>query len=480
MNITETHETEVLEPQALVHEPSKSTALKLVGVVAVVAVCLAAALFYLRVSPLLTVQRALGNFGGEVTTRLQTSPLHALELLGRNYANGTTNVHFRYADDWDMSVNGLLSIMTDSELNELFVGFDMSVADWGEQYDIDFEFLMNQYSAMVRSHMLNDNFYGITYATFRDDFAVFADVIGIPDDIVDVVADFIENLNESLNANDEEVLEDFQRYIDAVVAFVRSSDFTTTRVDGLTRAEFVYTADDIVEILQELLDLYENHADMRDAFDMFEDDFFDEFIEIMQEGLNEFAANLRGEITLVLYVGRGNRMNRIEVDIDMRYERERIQASFALDLGSDALDPWRFDVSVTDRGQVFEGYVVWEIRQYGDRYVNTILFHEPGMDSFTLMSDWNTSTGAFTLSYDDDFSHIGNNSINGVFSLDSSGGFTFAFDEFALDRGRSSLLIEIESLSFTNINFPASYINIRDWGERLIDDLERAIMELFW
>ncbi|MCL1787905.1 MAG: hypothetical protein FWG38_07935, partial [Defluviitaleaceae bacterium] len=85
----------------------------------------------------------------------------------------------------------------------------------------------------------------------------------------------------------------------------------------------------------------------------------------------------------------------------------------------------------------------------------------------------NTNTGAFTLSAGEDGVTVG--SFGGNFTADSDGGFRLRLNEFAMDR--SNLSIQIQSEATANIQFPSSFVNIRDWDlEEMMEAVESAIV----
>jgi len=293
---------------------------------------------------------------------------------------------------------------------------------------------------------------------------------------MDTISDFVESLERSINADN--ATEQYQHYMDVVTAFIRNSDYESSRENGMTRIEFVFDDSDIARLLWDLMEAFEDDDNMRSSFDMFETGVFRDIVNDMNRGIREIERYLRGEISLVLYVGNRNRLNRMEFYADLRFDGDRGQVEMVLDLGNSALDTWELEITIIDGNWTDRFSIVWDIRESNNRYTNTITFRDlDSRDSVELSSVWNSNTGAFTLGFRDDSPWGSTGSFDGVFTSDNRGGFNLSFDH---DTGWERLRIDIESSNGSNIRFPSDFINIDEWGSRLIDDLERAIDDLFW
>jgi len=461
--------------------PAKKSYGAIIGTLFASIIVIAAVFFVVsfinRVGPLITAQRSLGNFNNEVVTRLQTSPLHVFELLGNNLADGTTTVSFDYSNTWSERFMGDITFMADSSQHAVLTDINLN---FGGLINFDLEFLMNRQYAMARTRLLGRDFYGITFATFREDFQPFGTEMGLGQQTINDIADFVESLEESLNMDDSSDIstEYFTPYIEVITAFARNTEYTSSREDGITRIEFLFTGSDIVQLLRDLLVVFEDDENMRDWFESFDQVRFRDIVRDIRRGINEIEDNLSGEITLTLYVGSRNRLNRIQFNADLTFDGERAEIDIALDLGSSVLDDWTLDIAVTESGETETLSVAWEINESNDRYINTFTLRPPGSaDAIQLSSDWSPSTGAFTLSYSDNAPRGESGAVSGIFSVDNYGGFRLGFDAFG--SGRASFVIEIESSAASNIQFPADFINICQWNEQLLYDLEQALDDLF-
>ena len=469
-------QTADIDVSPIAAERSNGVVWKLFATAAAVAVIFFVALFFNRVGPLLTAQRAIGNFSNEVTSRLQTSPFYAFELLFDNVADGTTIVSFDYDSMWER-FRGDFIFMADAEQDAVLLDIDLHI----DGVNLDFEFLMNRQYAMARSRLINNNFYGVTFATFREDLTPFGRELGWDRQTINAISDFVDSMVESFSVSEPNT-EQIDPYIDVITAFIRNSEYSSSRDGGVTRIAFVFNEEDMIQLLRNLLEAFANDENVRNSFgttgsDIFDElarGMFDELVRGMHEGIDEIKDELYGEVTLTLYVGRRNRMNRIEIGIDISYGRESLEVGIALDLGMHELDTWAFEITFNDvwSGSAETATAVWEISDANNRYVNTVTLSASDADDVVLTSNWNRSTGAFTLSYVNESHWGGHGSFRGNFMPDNSGGFRLAFDELG------DLSIVIESLVTSNIEFPPSFINISEWNEMLLDDLDRAIDDL--
>ena len=432
--------------------------------------------FASSLGPLVATQRALSNFEDELSTRLQTTPLHAVELLMENIFDGTTSVDFDMRNAWGDRYRGEFTLMSDSQNTRSLLRGEMGF----DRETVDFEIFVTDQVAMARTSLLGRDFYGIRYSTFRDDFSPFARTLGLDNRTRDSIVDFVESIEETINAsNNRNATNEFQEYIDVLTAFIRNSEYSSTRENGVRRVEFAFEEHDIFDLLRELLHVFENDDQFISMFDVNSEtrDMHRQMIREMNDIIRDGERNVRGDVTLVLYIGSRNRLNRAELSLDLRLDGERLRFSLDMDFGESATDRWSFSATVIDSGMRETFSVVWNIRETGDRYSHTIALSGGG-DEVELRSDWNSRTGAFTLSIADSAPWGINASIDGTFRPDGNRGFTMSFES---DRNsRTDWRFDISSRGEHNISVPSNFINIDEWGTRLIDDLERAVSDFLW
>jgi len=436
---------------------------------------LAAFMMFSRVQPLITAQRALGNFGGEVQTRLQTSPFYAIERLVNNLEDGTTIVRFDYTTRWE-SIALDLTMQSDSAQNasSFVLDFDFD----GIAFDV--ELMVNPQYVVVRSDILDSQFYGFAFATFGEDFPPFAREMGLDWMMIDVIVDFVESMEEALlaYADGGDAWYEVRDYMNAIRDFVVNSDYSSSRESGITRVEFNFDEADVVQLLWNLFEVFENDENVRDAINEMGFMSFREIVREVRNAVRMVEEELVCDITLVLYVGSRNRLNRLEFELEFEVDMGETEAGiqFVLDMGTTALDDWRAEFTVLTNGEVeVNGYALWTIEEDNGRYTNALRFsdHE---ESMTFASVWNSNSGSFTLSFEEYTTRWGydSGSTGGVFQLDDNGGFRLTFD----DLGDASL--EIESRATSDIQFPSSFVGIDRWADELLERLEEAVMDMLF
>jgi len=447
------------------------------GAVAVIVIAIVVFTFISRMRPLLTAQRSWSNFGTEITTRLQTTPFYAVELLAANLQDGTTTLSIDNRDNWSRT-QADIRLMAESRTNTTALDLDLNI----DGLRIDVELMANRNYMVARSSLLSNDFYGLTFSTFRDDFDIFGRHMGMTQSEINMVADIVESIETAQNANNITSLSsEFERYTNVISSFFRNSNHTSSSSGGETRIEFMFTDSDVIDLLTKLLDTFEEDENFVAAIDAIDPTMFRMLMREMRNAIRELEREIRGEITLVLYVGSRNRLNRMELDVDLRVFGDRLRFGIVLCLGQDVHDTWQIDISFLDNwsGTIERVTGIWDIRDGSNRYRHTLTFFQPGNrhESIVFESDWNTSNGNFTLSYNDNTSPWGgSNSIDGRLTT-SDGGFRLQFD--TEDRW-STTSIEIVSSNTSNIRFPSSFINVCEWNTRLMDDIERAVRDLIW
>jgi len=353
--------------------------------------------------------------------------------------------------------------------------------------DIDFELYVNNERAAVRSNMLDDNFYGITYSTFRSDIRGFGGLIGLDRATMDMMSDWVEAFYDAMNADHDFMdgldIGDFEQYKDLFSDFIRNLNRTSERVNiesggetvSATRVEFTVTADDIIELLNDLYDMLENDDTLRAYFNDMAGDMFgfggasvydDEFLDEFRYILDEIERGLDGDITLAFYIGRGDRLLRMELYAYMGFDSEWVEIAVTLDLGASVYDLWILEITVTDDFGTESVSIVWEFSENPRGFiVNTMTatsYHPRGDDTVVFVSAWSPGSGDFTLSYEDDW---GLESISGVFLLDGDGGFSLVFDDFDMGFG-ATLSIGITTTIGAEIE-EIEFINLDRWNEAL-------------
>ena len=452
----------------------------------IIAIAVAVVVFViplLRLAPLLPVQRAIANFNEEVAGRVESSPFHALVLFNEIYQDGagtlTFDFNYRSGNIWNPDVSGTFSVASDSRTLDRAVFGEVRVM--GMPFDITA--VMNRERFAVQSNVIDrDNFYGITFATFAQDMTQFGNMIGMSPREINEAIEFVRMIETSMDV-EAAVTDDWgDIYTDIITAFFLDLEFTTEstniRVGGenisATRFEFIITRNDIIRLLHELVDAFEDDPAMRSIFEyysmMLDMPNYNQMMREIRDGLREFERLFEGSITISLYVGRGDRLVQAELDADMQIEGDRVTFGMLLDLGASANDTWQITFDWSDPWGQDSFTASWDFNQIGQNYVNSLRFFD-GRDNITLESSWNPNNGRFDLSYSDGWI---SESFGGNFSVLNDGGFSLELDR--IDIGWSDTL-DLGMTMSPGANIPTvDFINIDRWDMALLELIERSIL----
>lgn len=432
-----------------------------------------------------TLGKSLAGLGHETMQRLENTPLSAVTALPGVLEDGTLSVDFTYDDRWGTNYMGGVAIASNAQAGEIALYGDVSID--GEK--IDLEFYMDRQRAALGSKRFDNNYYGITYATFRDDIRVFGNLIGLDRDMMDQLADLVEEIDEAMNGTvptDEEAF-DFSRYTDAFMTMYENMEETSERVEitsggetvMVTKTELSVSKEAISICLNEIYDILIEDEYLRELFEAMDDTsmpLYDELLQEYRDMVREFDREYSESSTIVIafYTGSNARLMRLEADIDILYGNSRERFNASADFGLSATDTWK--ISMTSGGDTIE--VIWEYKERGNAVDNIITIDADG-DFIELMSTWDMSSGDFILSYRDDYS---NERLSGVYLM-TDDGFTLSFD---LTFGSSYSIYSDErlQLGITAERGGAdikriSYINIDVWGQDLVDRLEDFIYDMW-
>ena len=443
----------------------------------------------LGLAPLMPAQRALANFSEETAQRIEGSPFQALMLMEEIFQDGagtfTFDFDYRSGNMWNPDVNGNITLASDTRTFESALSGEIRVMGM----PIDITAVMNKERLAVKSNVVDrDNFYGITFATFARDMTQFGNMLGMSQWEINQIIDTVRMIEEAMNVETAIVDNWGDIYTDIMTQFFAGLDFTTQKTDirvgwesvSVNHIEFVITKNDIVRLLHELVDAFENDPAMRSSFasnPMMMDMgmlSFNELVREMRAVLREIERGFDGSIRLSLYIGKGDRLMQARMDANMRFDGEQATFGVFLDLGSSVNDTWEITVDWSDRWSSDSFTASWDFRQAGQSYENTIRFFD-GWDNITLTSTWNPNSGRFDLSYNDGWWTEG---FGGSFNTSNDGGFRLQLDR--IDLGWDETLDLSMTLS-PGADIPrVEFINIDRWDLSLIDLIERSIMGMLW
>jgi hypothetical protein len=293
--------------------------------------------------------------------------------------------------------------------------------------------------------------------------------------------------NTNASASDE-----FEDYISVLTSLLRESETVTDRVEirvgreTVTAQRVSYEIDDadFIGLLEDWLDIFEADESIMNAFNVAGmETGMDHraMVRNMRSELSSLRRELRGsELTLSFYIGRRDRLLRVDLNATLRVGGERIRFDARLDLGDSAMDTWRLEFTFDD--MMIE--IIWEYREAGARHVHTLdMFMEDrwNTDNIIFTSDWNPTSGAFFFEYEER-NRWGNHSdeiLRGNFTTQRDN-FRLEIDhfqDFGWSRSELALIIRTESgASFAN----PSFINIDQWDQRLMNRVEDLLWDIGW
>ena len=433
---------------------------------------------------------ALANTSEELAQRFGSTPLKVFGLLSETLKDGTVTVSFDYEDSWyGDETSGSVSISSVLEAREFAFAGDIKIYDgyWESEQNIPFEVFVNKERMAFGSKLIGDEYYGFRYSTFRDDIKYFGAIASLNNDLTDQLADIVEMLEELLNKKDTDkgsVSSD--AYTAIITNFVKSCELTSERVEvdsggatvRATKVNIEITKDAILKLLNELYDQLDKDEDMREYFDMLYTNYsmfllgadYNSMLRELSNLIDEFDDYYSGTIMLAFYIGNGDRLLRYEVDLNARFDSERIRGSFSLDFGASVTDRWVLRVDAN--GETVR--VNWDYKERSNSIENTITFTVQDSETITLMSVYSPTKGDFTLSYESESRYGGSDygEISGVLTEDSRG-FRLSLDNLMDPDNDEVLTIEIKGETGANIR-QVEYISLDKWELALIDKLEDA------
>jgi len=348
---------------------------------------------------------------------------------------------------------------------------------------IDFEMYANLERMAARTSMFSDDFYGVVFATFREDFTAFADLLGLglSESDVALVADMLDWYVEYMSIPVSP--HHFDTYMELYHAFAISVEGDPVDMgDGVTRIDYTYTLEDLMQLLRDMLNHFEQDEVMRAHIDMQAtnpamaaldeefDDVFGTTMEALWDALDDADAQI-AEAGLVVVITESNfiangRMQAIQVSAVVTSEDETGTLLAIFDFGDAVYDTWTLDVYIAEEGEEMEAIfrAEWAFEALDGTYVNTITLQPLIIDAttYTLSATWDSETGAFTLRYASDWDTF---TLSGTFTVEGSV-YTIVFDAFDVPFvGEVSLWIERDA----NAPIPdVDFVSMANWDETVV------------
>jgi len=453
-------------------------------------------MFFRNVSSLITIRKAFINMSAEVSQRIDGTPLKAVPLLLESLNDGKVTVDFDYRDSWfGKEARGAVIISSSAQDREGVIAADIFVN--GTNFDL--ETYINRDRIAARSRLLGDKFYGFRYSTFRSDIRGFGELIGLDDETMNMLADIVDTINDAMNTEtgtDDDGM--FSGYTHIITSFFESMEMTSekTEIDAAggtvkcTRTDFVISEDAVIKLLNDLYDELKNDKQIREQFEsgiydqllaglylsyaMGGNDRsrYDEFLDELKTLVRDFERYYTGSITFSVFTGRGDRLLRMEVNADIKYDGERIGIRESIDFGASMQDRWTINATVINDDNRSSARIVWDYRIRANSVENSLTITADGEDPVKLTSLWLKNNGDFRLSYEDRWDE---GEITGAFIEDEKG-FRLELDDLTGDPD-TYLTIKITAVNGVEID-SIEFINLDRWGEALIEDLADVINNL--
>ncbi|MDR2590044.1 MAG: zinc ribbon domain-containing protein [Oscillospiraceae bacterium] len=446
--------------------------------------------FLAQNTPVAKAAKAFANLSDELNTRVSGTPLEVIPQFSESLTNGVVTVGFDYSDRWSNS-RGTMTLKSDSNRSEFAFDADLFI----EGVQIEGELFLNKESAALRVLQFNENFYGINYKTFKDDFTSFANILGLDRYEIDEITSFVDTLSELMNSiTTDAILPNV--YNKLLMDFLKEATVGTNKVDiisggdnvSATKIEFLFTDKMIIEFLNDVLDAYSNDESARNAYNStsgllysqiwYGFPSFDESVRNMRNTIRELEREFLGEIAVDIYTGKNDRLLRVEVVADLEIiGRESFVISTTLDFGASAKDLWILEMNFKSEWVESTYLLRWSLYESADGAGNTKLSFSVEdnwwSDTYEVTLNW-TNRGDFTLSVEEGF--VADSLLSGTFRKQGDS-FNLTLDNLFADSFYDHNLtfdISTEPLSgrIQNVNF----VNIKDWDEALLEKIETFVM----
>ena len=443
---------------------------------------------------------ALENLGEEAKHRISNTPFNVFSKLSECLQDGSVTVDVSYLEHFDNypsdEYRAVFSIASNIQEREIALTAMYSFIDnyyeYMQKYEV--EAFMNKERIAIGSKMLDDNYYGIRYSTFAEDIWVFAAKFGIDTYTVNSIIEMVDAINEGMNAAPErldysERSEDMlQKYADLCEYTTKSIDLDTVGKTGSgTQYELLISKAAIMAFFEDVIDMMETDEDIQSILEQLyvsvpgNESVNVGFDEILEETKNLIAIfdQVYSDTSVIRYtfvVSDEDRLVNMDIDLDIRVDlsslgggNERLQMSISYDFGTSLMDPWVFNIDITNIMSV--GYI-WDYKELsGGVYENTLTMN---VDYQTLVfeTQWTRSSGDFTISFRDNYGYFSGELTGNYRIADDGVGFVFSVDRFAMMDGIVYDDFEVAIIGEKGANIKdIEFINIDKWELELFERL---------
>jgi len=497
-------EATYISPDFSAEAPAKKSGGKKIALIAVIAVVIVAliggavwGMFFAPFAPFSpqgrdarAVNVALENLGDELSQRLNSSPLAVFGVLADVMYGGVIAVDFEYLEDSE-SVRGEVRIYSDSATGESALTASADVDTEAISFSADASLFANSDRIMLQSDLLGSDYFGVRFSTFANDFRQFGRLVGMSERELNDFFDIWETMEPMMSMEMSEIEDFYAEYFELLRNFAANLNSSSQRaeVDGVNvqRITYTITGDDLMDFLVDYIDLMENSSFFQSIFTMQMNMMMgmgmpaaDPFAELrmMIPELRQEIQDIGFEAEISFYIDDNDRIQQLSAVAEF----EGNVAGAIFNFGTSVYDTWTMDVFYTDwRGVdvTVRDVMVWEFTTNNGRYENRMTFGVAGEFSVTLISDWNSANGNFTLTAEvPDFftGRTERHSIAGNMML-TANSFNLRFDNIDLDGG-VRLSIGVGADTRANVPRPSSenFIGMDQWNEELLESIIENLM----
>ncbi|MCL2618014.1 MAG: hypothetical protein FWD98_03055 [Defluviitaleaceae bacterium] len=450
--------------------------------VAAVAVVWVANTWQNDVAPMLSTASAIGSLREEAAQRANASPMVIVPLLIDSMEDGTMAVEFAYRDTAGFGLNATGNVALSVIAEESASALEMDV-NIGGFISLDFAAFLNRERLAMRTRLIDNNFYGITFDTFREDIAHFGGLMGMSRSEMDAMADGVELFAEMLRdtTDADEVAEPYvliwRDFLGGLEAVAGES------ATGGTQLTYVITQEELVRLFNDILEQLEDDENLRPNLDLTDNMMMGmmagaQEIDRLLETLREAVTGFEDDVRVSMYVtisSRNNRVYHLGVSGEIEALGDSGEYAVSLGLGESVFDPWVFDLEFAEEwGERSTLNAVWEFGA-DDGYAHTLAVTNNLGETAVLTSFWAPQDGGrFTLGVRE---NSFNQEVSGTLELDGVGGFRLVPD---IPLGATQTLNLTITAAPGAVMPEIEYINLDQWDRDLLDMVEALMGLMNW
>jgi len=456
-------------------------------------------IFFRKPIFLAMVGRAVYNIAAEAEERIDHSPVKAAIMLGDVLKDGTVKTDFVYSTSIlgnFLTVDVIGEALLSANLEARNFALEASIKALGTTIELDAN--MNKERLALRLPLLDNNYYGITYDTFRDDVRVFGQILSLSDDLMDGWADYVDILNRIINT-EIDIFDEPPIPRDSLRKLIRNLEVNNRRSEIISGEERIncrlieikMTKESVVSLLYELYDILEGNESAQALFLYIVGTFFyqdsqediyrtsDDFPEIFNKLVTDIETYYTGDIVLSFYIGSGDRLLRAELNIDAKYDHHPKDLTIIFDFGSSIEDDWKLVFDVENFYTPGKHEIIWSYDTKTNNHgstttsscINNMILTTETNHPISVTSEWNIDRGGFVLTMQNEDETV---SLEGLLRIDDNN-FHLRIDDLYPDLPNTGLKIELSTQTGAQINDVPTFINLDKWSSNFIESLIRLV-----